>query len=126
MKRIWLSLLLLAAILGGTLAHSRQLGALTDTLCGQLRQAAQAADRGHWPQAAALTDAAWQQWERRGFYLHAMLRHDSLDEIRTGFARARAYLDHQAPWELSAALAELVHQLELLQEAEQLTLQNVL
>ena len=126
MKRVWIALAILAGILCGTLAHSRCLSDLTVQLSTRLSQASEAADRGHWSQAAALTNAAQQQWENQDFYLYVMLRHGCLDEIRTGFAQAQAYLEHRAAWEYSAALAHLITQLELLSEAEQLTVQNIL
>ena len=126
MKRVWISLAILAAILGSTLAHSHCLSTLTGQLTAQLSQAAAAADQGHWAQAAALTHSARQQWEKRDFYLYVMLRHGCLDEIRTSFTQAQAYLDHRTPWEYRASLAQLITQMELLSEAEQLTVQNIL
>ena len=58
-------------------------------------------------------------------YLHVLLRHADTDQIYAGFQETLALLESQEYGEYAAANARLVTQIELLSEAEQLTLKNV-
>ena len=55
MKRLWIALILLAAILAGTLLHARALRSFTGEVTGLLDLAQAAAGAGRWTDAAALT-----------------------------------------------------------------------
>lgn len=125
MKRFWIALLLLGAIFTGTLFHIRSLHGFTDTLSALLEQADELAAAEQWNQARALTVQAKDSWGDRDIYLHVLLRHADTDSIYAGFRETLALLDSQEYGEYAAANARLVTQIQLLYEAEQLTLKNI-
>lgn len=126
MKRLTVALLLLATVLGATIFHSRYLDRLTGGFCEQLQQAAALADRENWSQALSLTEQTLAEWELQDFYLHVMLRHTDIDAIRQTFHEVIESLRLAEPDQYTAANAKLITQLELLAEAEQLTVKNIL
>lgn len=126
MKRFWIALLLLGAIFTGTLFHIRSLHGFTDTLAGLLKQADELAAAEQWEQARTLTDQAKDTWADRDVYLHVLLRHADTDSIYAGFRETLALLDSREYGEYAAANARLITQIQLLYEAEQLTLKNLL
>ena len=125
MKRFWIALLLLGAIFTGTLFHIRSLHGFTDTLSALLEQADELAAAEQWDQARDLTVQAKDTWGDRDVYLHVLLRHADTDSIYAGFQETLALLDSQEDGEYAAANARLVTQIQLLYEAEQLTLKNI-
>lgn len=126
MKRLWIALGLLAAILALTLYHTQTLQQFTGRLTGQLEEAAQLAQQEHWDQASQLTQTALDVWENQDVRLHVLLRHADTDQIHAGFQEVLALLDSREYGEYAAANARLISQLKLLSEAEQLTLKNIL
>ncbi len=126
MKRVWIALAILASILAATLCHSVYLGHFTRDLTALLETAEAEAEAGNWDSALDLTQTARDKWDARDSYLHITLRHDVTDGIYTGFREVAELLHCQEQGEYSAANARLIAGLELLSEAEQLTLQNVL
>ena len=126
MKRLWIALAIMGAILGLTLLHTRSLYTFTDGLTGRLEQAQALAREDAWDQAAELTRSALESWRAQDVRLHVLLRHADTDAIYAGFQEVLALLDSREYGEYAAANAKLVCQLELLSEAEQLTLKNVL
>lgn len=126
MKRFWIALLLLGAIFTGTLFHIHSLHGFTDTLATLLEQADELAAAEQWEQARTLTDQAKDTWADRDVYLHVLLRHADTDSIYAGFRETLALLDSREYGEYAAANARLITQIQLLYEAEQLTLKNLL
>ncbi|WP_251444951.1 DUF4363 family protein [Vermiculatibacterium agrestimuris] len=126
MKRIWIALAILLAVLCATLYHSVYLSHFTQDLSSLLEAAETEAESGDWDKAAALTQTAQDKWAQRECYLHITLRHDVTDNIYTDFREVWEFLHCQESGEYSAANARLIAGLELLSEAERLTLQNVL
>ena len=125
MKRLWIALALLGAIFAGTLLHIRSLHGFTDRLSALLEQAEELAEAERWEQAAALTVQARDIWTDRDVYLHVLLRHGDTDSIYTVFRETLALLESREYGEYAAANARLRTQIELLYEAEQLTLKNI-
>ena len=72
-----------------------------------------------------IRDRAKDTWGDRDVYLHVLLRHADTDSIYAGFRETLALLDSQEYGEYAAANARLVTQIQLLYEAEQLTLKNI-
>ena len=126
MKRVWIALTILAAILCGTLYHSFYINSFTKDLTALLETAEAEAEAENWDKAQALTQTAQDKWAQRGQYLHITLRHDVTDGIYTGFREVVEFIQCQEGGEYSAANARLIAELELLAEAEQLTLKNIL
>ena len=125
MKRLWIALVLLTALLAGTLLHTRSLDRFTRELTSQLKLAQSMAADGRWGEADALTEEALHTWRDRDVYLHVLLRHGDTDAIYAGFQEVLALLGSREWGEYAAANARLVTQIALLSEAEQLTLKNV-
>lgn len=126
MKRVWIAIGLLLIVLSGTLAHSFYIASFSHDLTLLLEAAESEAEQGAWDKAEELTRTARQKWDRRSTYLHITLRHDETDEIYTGFREVAEFIQCQEGGEYSAANARLIASLELMAEAEQLTLKNVL
>lgn len=125
MKRLWIALALMGAILAGTLVHTWFLRSFTGELTAALEQADGLARAQRWEEAAALTENAFRRWRDRDIYLHVLLRHADTDEIYAGFQEVLALLDSREYGEYAAANARLGTRVALLSEAEQLTLKNV-
>lgn len=125
MKRLWIALALLAVLLCGTLLHTWSLRGFTQELTRSLEQAQELTRADRWEEARAVTQEALQTWRGRDVYLHVLLRHADTDQIYAGFQETLALLDSQEYGEYAAANARLITQIQLLSEAEQLTLKNV-
>ena len=125
MKRLWIALALLAALLCGTLLHTWSLRGFTQGLTHSLEQAQELTRADRWEEARTVTQEALQTWRERDVYLHVLLRHADTDQIYAGFQETLALLDSQEYGEYAAANPRLITQIELLSEAEQLTLKNV-
>ena len=128
MKRLYISLGLIAllAVLSGV--HTLYLGRFTDDLSGLLIRAQERVEREDWEGATQLTRQAKEQWVARDGYLHITLRHADIDAILVSFDEALAFLqgDEHQPAEYAAVNARLLTQLALLLEAELPTLTNLL
>lgn len=125
MKRLWIALALLAALLCGTLLHTWSLRGFTQGLTDSLDQAQALTRADRWEEARSLTEETLQTWRDRDVYLHVLLRHADTDQIYAGFQETLALLESQEYGEYAAANARLITQIELLSEAEQLTFKNV-
>ena len=115
MRRLWISVLILLLMLGGSLGNAWYAKQLTDGMGERLRQAQELTE-----------NERWEQWQERHFYLHATMRHADTDQILRGFRTVMEYLRLQEPDQYNAANADLVTQLELLAEMEQPSVVNVL
>lgn len=126
MKKGWLAVALLVAMVALSLWHVSALRSLTGSLGEELRRAEELAESGDWDKAAEVTKAASEQWDGRAFYLHVTLDHKTADDIAVGFAETLEFLECQEAGEYSAANARLMEQLELLGEVERPNLENLL
>lgn len=126
MKRVYLAFAFLLLILTGTLYHSYHIRTFTGQLTVILTQAETDARNSEWEGTAALTQTAREKWEDHEAYLHILLRHSETDEIYISFREVAQFIQCQEPEEYFASNARLISKLELLSEAEQLCLKNVL
>ena len=128
MKRLYVSLGLIALLAVMSGAHTLYLARFTDELSGLLTLAQERAERGDWEGAIQVTRQAQKQWADNEGYLHITLRHADIDAILISFDEALAFLqadEHQSA-EYAAVNAKLLTQLALLLEEELPTLTNVL
>ena len=128
MKRLYVSLGLIAllAVLCGV--HTVYLSRFTGELTELLTRAQEQVERDDWEGATQLTRQAKEQWVDHESYLHITLRHADIDAILVSFDEALAFLqgsEHQ-PAEYAAVNARLLTQLALLLEAELPTITNLL
>ena len=128
MKRLYVSLGLIALLAALSGVHTAYLARFTDGLTGLLTQAQEQVEHENWEAAFQLTRQAREQWTDRDGYLQIPLRHADIDAILVSFDEALAFLqgsEHQ-PAEYAAVNAKLLTQLALLLEEELPTLTNVL
>lgn len=128
MKRLYISVGLLALLAALAAWHICYLHTFTDDLTGLLTQAQEQVKADDWTQAEALTQQARDRWVKNEAYLHTTLHHADIDAILISFDEAMAFLqgkEHQ-PAEYSAVNARLLTQLELLIEGELPTWKNLL
>lgn len=126
MKRGWVAVALLAALMGLAGWHMTALGSLTRELGETLTRAEAMAEQGDWAGAARMTQEASDRWDSNHFYLHSTLEHDLTDDIAMGFAETLEFIECQEEGEYSAANARLIAKLELLGEMELPLLENLL
>ena len=126
MKRLWIACAILALLLAATLWNAGRLERFTASLTDLLEQAEAQAEGEAWREAYALTRLAYDRWESRSTSLHITLRHSDTDDIQTGFQEVLEFLQCQEAGEYSAAHVRLIAPLELLSEAEQLSLVTIL
>ena len=126
MKRLWIACGILALVFAATLYNTHYLSGFTNELTTLLTRAEIGAEDGDWETAGELTRQAVENWDRHAVSLHVLLRHTEVDDVNTSFQEVREFINCQEGGEYSAANARLIAQIELLYEAEQLTLKNVL
>ena len=126
MKRIWIATAILLLLFAGTMAHSFYITTVTEQITSILHEAEAKAEANEWDSAQRLTDTAQKKWKDKDAYLHILLRHSETDSIYIGFREVMEFIQCQEGGEYSAANARLIAELELLAEAEQLSLKNIL
>ncbi|MCC8122893.1 MAG: DUF4363 family protein [Oscillospiraceae bacterium] len=125
MKRLWISCIVLAALITATLLSSLYLQNLSQSVCDTLQQAQTYVQADNWDLAQERTAAAEQEWaSHKGIY--AALRHTDLNGVYEGFAQVNACLHAQESGEYIAANASLIARLEMLAQSDLLNLQNIL
>ena len=126
MRRLWVSLAVLAAVFCAALYNTHTMHTFTDGLVQLLTEAERSAARGDWDAAARGTDTALERWQDWEGYLHIVLQHADTDEILLDFQEVRQLIDHREDGgEYAAANARLITRIGLLYEMEQLTLKNL-
>ncbi len=112
MKRIWIGIGLLLAILvvglwlGGFMENAHQPGART------LQQAAHFALEKNWNSAEAMAGQARQQWEKKWRVTAAVADHEPMDEIDALFAELEVYAQARNSSAYGAVCAHLASLLE--------------
>lgn len=127
MRRLWISLAVLAALFCLTLLNTHCLGTYTDGLIALLRQAEASTTDGDWDAAADKTETALDRWNSRETYLHMVLQHRDTDEVLLSFQEVQRLIAcREDGGEYSAANARLIAQIGLLYEMEQLSWKNLI
>ena len=126
MKRLWISVSVLLALLGSTLANSFYLSNIINNYTKQLSEAHRLAESDNWESASELTTQVTDRWHKHDFYFHVMLPHRDIDEIHLTFQEVEEYLKLEESDQYNAANAKLIAQLGLLAEMEQLNIKNIL
>ena len=126
MKRLWIALAILLAILVGSLANIRYVTRVSNQLVDTLNQAERLAEAGDWHSARTLTCQAQEQWEAHSGILYITLCHATADQVNTGFREVLELIQQEAAEEYSAANGVLIAEVEHLAEVEQLSLANLL
>ena len=126
MKHLWYATAMIIFLFVATLINVRYLNHFINDLSATLQQAQQLAEEDKPQEAEQLTRETQERFDRHSFYLHVTLPHQSIDAVKTSFCEALEYLQHgETTAVYTATNAKLLTQLQLLSEAEQLTLKNV-
>ena len=126
MKRIWISLTILAVVFALALVNGWYLDRLTEEMAHTLEQAQTLAEEGDWAGGRQLTQDALDQWESAANYLYIVVRHSDSDEVSAGFREVGQLLEWQEEAEYASANARLIEELRLLADMEQFSLRNLL
>ena len=126
MKRSWLGLGILAAllVLGFWVQHYSQ--SLHKPVVDALKKAQTAAAEEDWEQTEKLVKQAEKHWHSAMNIRSAVCDHDYLEQINEGFASLKVWRHAKDPAASAALCAELVSRIEALEEAQKLSLRNVL
>lgn len=127
MKRLFISTAIIALFAGLCVIHVNHLSRLTEEMIAQIETASISVQKGNWGAAKKAAGSAAEKWEKHAFYLHTTLRHTDIDAILASMKELDAYLDSREDRaESLATAAKLINQLELLLEAEQPSIKNLL
>ena len=127
MKRLIVSAAIIILFITLCAVHVNRLEHLTGELIDQLETVRTSVNNGNWSAAKKSLVAVSAQWEKHGFYLHTTLRHADIDAILTSTKELEAYLNSREDRaESLSVIAKLINQLELLVEAEQPSIKNLL
>lgn len=126
MKRLWIGIGLLAAIvIAGFWTSSRMEDIHTD-ISDKLTDSAEAAQAGRWVQADTLARQAEDAWQGSWNLSAALSDHTVLDEIDGLLAQAKIYRQNRDDVAYAAVCARLATAIEALQEAHSLNWRNIL
>lgn len=125
MKRLWLGIGVLAALLALGFWTMGYADAHQEKICKGLEEAKQAALEEDWERVRALTARVCRLWEESWDGWSALSDHTELDEIDASFARLEVYCrDHHAT-DFAAESGALARQVEALGEGHRLNLRNL-
>lgn len=126
MKRCWLGLGLLVALLGLGIWENLQIPALTKPIARQLDEAAQLAMAGAWEAAAGKSGDAKGQWQECWDLLASTTHHGPMEEIDSLLAKAELLLQSRSAEDFSACCARLAEMIRALGESHVVNLRNLL
>ena len=92
----------------------------------QVQQVTDAAAQSDWAEAERCLLSLDESWQAQQSWLHMVIEHRELDETEALLRRCIALSRQGEGSELTAELAELQSQFELLDEMQRLTLRNIL
>ena len=126
MRRLTISLGLLALLAGLGLWNCARLEQVSGGIAEALTQAQTLAEEGRWEEAEQRTLQARQDWEQVSRYLCVVLCHSYTDQVSAGFQEVLALLRWREAPEYTAASQSLLAQVAHFSEAEQLNWKNLL
>lgn len=126
MKRFWISVILLIALLVGSFINNIYVKHFCDELNVDLTQAEEYAKNRDWNMASDYIERALAKWESHERYLHILFLHADIDNIFVDFhALLQLATEQESGGEYAAASASLKTRIGLLCEMDQLTWQNI-
>ena len=126
MKRLWIGIGLLAAILIAGFWTSSRMEQIHTGISDKLTASAQAAQMGRWDHADILAQDAEDAWQHSWNLSAALSDHTVLDEIDGLLAQAKIYRQNRENVAYAAVCARLTTAIEALQEAHSLNWRNLL
>lgn len=125
MKRIWIGIGLLAALLAAGFWSMAAMDTAYSTIADTLRASAEAAQAEHWDTVDKLAESAAENWERKWSLSTALTDHTTLDEIDGLFAQLEVYRVRREVSDYAALCARLASQTDALAESHSLSLKNL-
>ena len=126
MKRLWLGVGILLALMAVNLwamGYTRQ---THQRISGTLEKACEAALAEDWFTAQRLQRQAMEKWEKSWSITAALSDHTELDEIDAGFARLEVYCRDRHATDFAAESGALARQVAALGEGHRLSISNLL
>ncbi|MCD7859627.1 MAG: DUF4363 family protein [Firmicutes bacterium] len=107
MKRFWIGLGLLAALLAVSVVTMLELGQVHERIAAQAEAAAAAAQAGDLAGASATLEACESEWSSVERLCSAFADHEPLEQMRALFSQARIELAAGSPTEAAVACTRL-------------------
>ncbi len=126
MKRLWLGVGVLAALLAVSIWIMDFADGHQEKICSRLEDAKQAALVGDWEAVGRLTEQAVGLWEDSWAVWSTLSDHTELDEIDAGFARLEVYARDGHATDYAAESASLARLVEALGDGHRLNIRNLL
>lgn len=126
MKRTWIGIGLLAALLILGLFTARWMERCHSPVAGNLKQAAEAAMAQDWNRAELLADRARGSWERSRKITAVLADHGPMEEIDSLFAELKIFLLAREQVHFASVCGQLSRQVEAIGEAHGLMWWNIL
>lgn len=126
MKRLWIGVGLLVAILVLGFWSSKRMEEIHTQIRDTLLDSAQAAGEGRWERADELAQKAGEDWQKGWSFSAAFADHTVLDEIDGLLAQAEIYRQSRDAVRYGAICARMASAVEALQEAHRLSWRNLL
>ena len=126
MKRSYLGLGLLLALLLGSVLATKGMVCRTETVTKELTAAANNALVGNWEEAEESVESALDDWEESRPFTAAFADHTPLEDIEDDFAQLKIYLRTREKEAFAATAAQLAKKVEAVGEAHTLSWQNIL
>ncbi len=126
MKRLWIGVFFLVALLLLTVAGSLAMDAIHDPISNQLREAADAAQAQDWARADALMQQAHGRWSRYWALTASFADHNPMDDIDALFAELEVFRAQRETVHFAAICAHLSELARAMEESHNLSWWNLL
>lgn len=126
MKRGWIGVGLLTALLVTGLLVTWVMGKTHSEISQELELAAQFAMAGDWEEAAESAGDAYEDWQDKWHFSAAFADHEPMEEIDALFAQLLPYLQDKDSVSFAAACRELARQVDAIGDAHGLNWWNLL
>ena len=126
MKRLWIGLSVLAALLAFAIFLNIGMDRLHTALSQELDRAGQLALEEQWEETEETTRKAYRQWLHYRHMLAAVVDHEPLEEMEHLFSQLWVYRDGQWAKEYAATCVRLARQAEAIGDSHILTWWNLL
>lgn len=126
MRRFWVGIILLGALLCGGLVSTAVMDRIHKPISRELKEAAEAALSGNISEGAVLAMEAKASWEKHWQAIAAAADHEPMDEINGLFAMLEIYAREEEKTDFAACCAQLARLIQAMSGAHSLTWWNLL
>ncbi len=121
MKRLWLGIVLLAALLAVSLATQAATNRIHDPMAKDLEQAAEAALAGDWAEADRLYARSRDAWQRYHGATASIADHSPMDELDMLFAQLQVFSRERETLHFAATCRSAAQIAQAMADAHSLT-----